>query len=186
MMEVKGSVLNTMKLYIPKTHTKSEYDKWLSTLSPEVRLIFKVGPSNGSWYPLNEYLTEPTQKYCDLFHDGDPKGARDLGRFSAEYSLNGLYAIFVKFSSVEFIFNKAAKILPMYYRPSAICVADYGEGFCRIHVTEFPEINDLIEQRIAGWIEMAIEMHGCKDIVIDITKSMTTGDTYTELSVTWT
>jgi len=174
-----------MKLYIPKTHTKNEYENWLNCLSPEVRVIFKVGPSASNWYPLKSFLIEPTRKYCDLFHGGYPKGAMELGRFSAEHSLNGMYTLFVKLSSVEFIVNRAAKIMPMYYKPSALEVAEFSDGFCRVHITEFPEINDLIEYRIAGWIEKALELHGCKDIQIDIPKSMTNGDPFTEIRLIW-
>ena len=43
----------------------------------------------------------------------------------------------------------------------------------------------MIEYRIAGWIEKALELSGCEDIKIRITKSMTKGDAISEYKVSW-
>ena len=46
-----------------------------------------------------------------------------------------------------------------------------------------PNPEKVIEYRIAGWIEKALEISGCKDISVEITKSMTQNDALTEFTV---
>jgi len=184
-MEVKGTVLQTMRLFIPKRHSRSEYELWLSKLSPEVRLIYKMGPTKTNWYPVNEYLVEPTRIYCSLFHGGDRRGAREAGRFSAEHSLRDAYNLFVNPHSVDFIISRVAKIMPMYYRPSAAEVVESTDGLVRVRITDPIRIDEIIEHRIAGWLERALELHNCNGVSVDIHLSATKGDPYTEFLLSW-
>jgi hypothetical protein len=43
----------------------------------------------------------------------------------------------------------------------------------------------VVEQRIAGWIQRALEIHGCRQPAVNITKSLTKGDPCTELDFSW-
>ncbi len=113
------------------------------------------------------------------------KGAWELGKQGAEYSLHGMYKIFVQLGSVSFIMNRAVKILPAFFKPSALEVVETSGNSCILHITEFPGINKVMEYRIAGWIEGALDIHGCKNINLDIPMSMGDGQRYTEYIITW-
>ena len=184
-MEVKGAVLMSLKAQIPKKHGRAEYERWLGKLDPEVARIFRINVSASGWYSLQEYLVRPTEIYCDMFYNGDEQGSWELGKMSAEYSLHGMYKLFMQLGSVSFILNRAMKILPTFYKPSALRVIEASGTSCIIRITEFPELNKLMEFRIAGWMEGALNIHGCRNVKIDIPASMPDGQNYTEFHITW-
>ena len=44
----------------------------------------------------------------------------------------------------------------------------------------------VIEYNIAGWMERALEITGCREVKVEITKSAAQQNTCTEYKVTWT
>ena len=54
-----------------------------------------------------------------------------------------------------------------------------------LHIKEFPELERLVELRICGWIERALEISGSKSVNVRITKSLTKQDAVTEIIVEW-
>lgn len=184
-MEVKGSVLQTIPMFLKKNFGRNGYERWLAALSPETANIYGVTLSSSQWYPLRETLEIPMKICCDMFYGGDFRGAHESGRFNADYSLKGAYAIFMKMGSVRFIMERAAKILPMYYRPSTLGVANITNNSCDLLVSSFPEMSKIIEHRIAGWVEAALEIHGCTEISIVVRESLTEGAELTRYMVSW-
>jgi hypothetical protein len=111
--------------------------------------------------------------------------AWEFGRYSADFGLKGPYRLLVKIGSPQFFLQKGAEFMSAYYRPSTIETTEYGDGFGVVRITKFPEMDKTTECRIGGWIQRALEINGCKDVKVDITKSLTTFDAYTEFKITW-
>jgi len=42
-----------------------------------------------------------------------------------------------------------------------------------------------VEKRILGWVEKALEICGCKNIKLDVVKSLIHGDPASEIEITW-
>jgi len=76
--------------------------------------------------------------------------------------------------------------LPTYYQPSDIKVVDTTNSGFTVQITKFPELTEIIEHRIGGWIERALEIQGCKTVSVKITKSISKNDNLCEYSVIWT
>jgi hypothetical protein len=64
-------------------------------------------------------------------------------------------------------------------------VAEKGEEYVVLHITQFEEPDELVENRIAGWMERAMEIHGVEQLTVNITQSLTKGDPVTEIQVRW-
>ncbi len=184
-MQVKGTAVASIPIFIREKFGEEGFKRWLDSISPEASKVYSSSILVSSWYPLKEILVEPSANICKLFYNGNLSGVWECGRFSAEYGLRGIYKIFVKFGSPGFLIKRASIILPTYYKPSAIEVIENTRDYAILHITQFPEINKLIEFRIAGWMEHALEISGCKDVEIKITKSLTEGDPYTEFQDSW-
>jgi hypothetical protein len=184
-MKVKGIAIITIPLFIKERLGKGGLNQWIDALTPEARKVYQASVLVSVWYPLKELLIEPLRKMCDLFYAGDLKGARESGRFSADYSLKGIYKIFVKLGSPEFMLRRAGNILPIYYTPSEMKVVESRKGQGIVHITQFPDMDQVLEIRIAGWMERAIEISGGKQPNIKITRSLTAGDPLSEFLVTW-
>jgi hypothetical protein len=66
----------------------------------------------GDWYPLDKAFIEPTQKICSMFNGGNERRAWDLGRFSADHALKGIFRIVMRFGSPHFILSRGIQIFP--------------------------------------------------------------------------
>ena len=54
-----------------------------------------------------------------------------------------------------------------------------------LQITEMVNSDEVIEYRIAGWIQKALEISGAKNVHIAFPKSITKGDMVTELEIFW-
>ena len=185
MMEVKGEALISIPIFIIKKFGTSSYEKWLQTLSPYAKKLYEVPIDKHKWYPLKKSLTEPTIEMCTMFFNKSHRGAWECGRYSAEYGLKGIYKILVKLSSPQILIKKAGPILLNYYRPSELEIAESGPKHVVVRITQFPEIDKVIEHRIGGWMERAIEICGSKNVSVQITMPKTDHKPYTEYYITW-
>ncbi|MBN2215524.1 MAG: hypothetical protein JW723_14920 [Bacteroidales bacterium] len=184
-MEIKGSAVKSIVEFIKKNHPDS-YQDWLNSLPEESKRIFTepVLPSN--WYPMNESAVIPTRHLAELFFNGDmEKGAWESGRYSAQSALTGIYKFFIMAVSPFFIISKASRILSTYYRPSEIEVIEKGDNWVLVDITKFEEPSEIIECRICGWIQRALEISGAKNVKIEVRRTMTRGDELTELYISW-
>lgn len=184
-MKVKGEALVSLPLFILTKYGKTQYEDWLNSLSEEAKQVFSRPIDKTKWYPMRKMLVEPTRALCEMFYKNDLKGAFDCGRYSAEYGLKGIYKILVKLSSPEILINRASKIIKNYYEPSDVEVIDLGMKKLIVRLTEFSEMEHCVEQRIAGWMQRAVEITGKKLVKVKITKSLVQNDPVTEFEITW-
>ena len=184
-MEVKGEALITIPLYILKKFGSKGYEKWFTALSPAASKIYDSPINKSDWFPLQTALVEPTLIMCDLLFNKSARGAWECGRFSADYGLKGIYKVLVKLSTPQILIKKAGPILVNYYRPGQIEVADVDSNHVVIRITEFAEMSRVIEYRISGWMERALEICGCNHVTVNLTKSLTDCNACSEFSISW-
>lgn len=183
-MEVKGVAVKSIRLFVEKKAPES-YNVWLNSLSEKSRYIMSGRIIDGAWYDMQDAVVEPTEKICQYIYNGSDKGAWESGKFSAEVGLKGIYSFFIKISSPEFMLNRASNILTTYWRPSEIMVEKIDAKKASLRMIKFGESNNLVELRIGGWIEKAMELCGCKNVNVTITKSLAKGDKVTEYRLIW-
>jgi len=182
-MKVKGSAVRSTSEFVKKYYTNG-YTDWFNSLDEKTKEIIQNN-SVSKWYPINEGLTHPTQKIIELFYNNDTKGAYETGKFSADIGLNGIYKFFIKMGSPNFIISKSASVFGTYYKDAIMTVISKTSTSVILDISNFSEYHILIEQRVIGWIEKALELSGCKNIKTNIVKSICTDDNSTELFITW-
>jgi hypothetical protein len=183
-MEIKGSAVKSIPDYIRKFHP-DKFAAWMESLPDKSKQIFAGGVLPSNWYSLQDAAIIPTEALGNLIFDDPVKGAWQCGRYSAETALTGIYKFFIKAASPFFIIDRAGKIFTTYYQPSAMEVVEKRDDYVVLHITRFDEPSSLIEGRIAGWIERAMEIHGVGYVTVTINKSLTKGDPVTEILVRW-
>lgn len=184
-MEAKGTTVATLGKFVRTRYGDEAHRTWLEGLSPAARAIHSGAVMPSLWYPMAAGLIEPTERICRLHFDEDIRGAWECGRFSAEDGLRGVYRIFIAVGTPAFIIKKASNLWPQLYRPSSIRIASEGPKSVTFHVTEFPEAHRVIDARICGWMERALEISGCKGGNIQVPRSLARGDSLTEFIVGW-
>jgi hypothetical protein len=183
-MEIKGSAVKSIGEYVEKRHAH-KLNEWIESLPEESKKIFTNPIDSTNWYPIDSAAIIPTQKIGTLIFDSTEEGAWELGRYSAETALHGIYKVFVRVLSPAHLIQRASRIFTTFYRPSEIEVIEPSGRSVTLHITEFGAPHVIIEKRIGGWIEKALEITRCKDIKIDIPKSMAKGDPVTEYRISW-
>ena len=183
-MKVKGTAVKTIPEFIKSEHPE-KYKEWMEKLSPTSRELFLNGALASEWYPIEDAIIQPTKIMSELCYEHPTKGAFECGRYSAEVSLKGIYKFYVKMSSPRHIIDRASRVLQAYYDPSELKVVSKSSDHVTVHIVKWPTPNEVVDQRLAGWMEKALEISGCKDVKVNIAKSLAKGDKYTEFAITW-
>jgi hypothetical protein len=184
-MEVKGSAVVVLPKFIEKNFGTKNCNIWLESLSEEARRVYESNVLITSWFPLREVFVEPTVKMCDLFYKKNLRGAWEVGRFSAEYSLKEFYKAFIRVSTPRALANRASQIFYTYYRPSSMKMDYISNNELVLKINEFSEMEVVVENRILGWIERTLEICGYKNIDFNIVKSLCRGDPVSEIAISW-
>ena len=184
-MEVKGTAIAANPRFIREKFGEAGFQRWLNALHPGAREIYGKPIMVSAFFPIKEALVEPTEKICELFYGGDLKGAWEAGRFSAYIALENISKAFIKLGSIRFIIQRASRIMPSYYIPSEMQIVEDELNHALLRITQFPEMHRVIEYRIGGWIQRALEMGGGRDLKVEITKSLALNDHYTEFIISW-
>jgi len=182
-MLVKGAVIKPIVEFVKQTYP-DRYDSWLAQVSAECRDVLEEGIVT-SWYPIQLAMIEPTEVLCSLVPDRGEEVAWDIGRFSADFALRGIYRIFVRLGSPAFIIKRGSRVFATYYTNAVLRIPDSGPNHCIIHILEFPEPHRLVDRRIGGWMERSVEISGAKGVTSAIISSLADGDPRTEFRFTW-
>ena len=184
-MKVKGTIVTSVQGFIQENFP-NRYKEWLDGLSEASREIYNASIMATDWYDYQDALIEPSQSAAQLFYHGDTKKLSwEIGRFSAEVGLKGVYKVFILIATPQFIMKRAGKILASFYQPSVMKVGTERPKGVDLHITEFPEPTVVAENRIGGWIEKALEICGVKNITIEMTQSLVAGEDKTVYVVNW-
>jgi hypothetical protein len=184
-MQVKGTAIAVLPKFIEEKHGPDGLKKWKNGLSAEAQKVFNDGVMLTEWYPIKEIYLEPTALLCEMFYNSETRTALEIGRYSADYALRGVYKAFVKLSSVKNFIKRANVVMTTYYKPSAMEIFSVESNRLVLHITVFPVPSEHAELRITGWILRGLEIHGCKEVGWAIPKSLTKNDHRTELVFTW-
>jgi hypothetical protein len=138
-----------------------------------------------NWYPIRQAMVEPMRVICDLFYDKDLRGAWDSGRFAAEDAFHGVYKVLALVHSPQFLIEKASSVFSGYYQPSQFILKQINVTCAVLYILQFEEPSELVENRIAGWIERAMQLIGCQGIDVGISESLAKGGNYTEIVCRW-
>jgi len=184
-MKVKGIAIAIMPGFVREKFGPDGHRRWLESLTPEARKIFTANILISKWYPAPEAYAQPTEAMCRLFYGGEVRGAWELGRYSADYALKGVYKAFVKSPVVTVTVGHASLILPNYFQPATIEIKSLEQQRAVLRLTRFESSTHYIEYRIGGWIERAVEIDGGREVKVDITRSLAHQDPYTEFVLAW-
>ncbi|MCK4762557.1 MAG: hypothetical protein KAW12_10205 [Candidatus Aminicenantes bacterium] len=185
-MEVRGKAIKTIPIGIKNKFGEESLQQWLEKITPQAREVYSSKINDKAWYPLKEILVEPMANIAHLFYKWDlEKAGWEFGEFSANSGIKGAYRLVFKTLPPAYFISKAVKILPSYYRPSAIQVLENKKGSAVFRITEFPEIDKTTEFRVAGWMLMALKINGQITPKVEITKLLSNKDPYTEYHLSW-
>ncbi len=183
-MEVKGTAVKPIPKFV-KERFPEQYNAWLKRLPEESRKIMGGFIRLTKWYPLKQALTIPTRLIGEMFYDEVEQGAFELGVYSSQMALKGVYKVLASVSSPTFIVGRATGLMESYYRPAIMSVTEKSDKHAVLTIIDFQEPDVVIDYRIYGWIKNTMEASRFYLPEVSIRKSMGKGDMVTEYLVTW-
>lgn len=167
-MEIKGSAVKATPDFV-RDMFGSRYSEWVKSLPEKSKAIIEQPIYATAWYSLTDSVIIPTQKVADLFYAGNSaKAASEIGRYSADIALKGVYKIFVRVSSPHFVLSRASSIFATYYQPSDIKVIESADKKAVLQFSKFHPNDRIIMNRIAGWIEKTLEITLKSPLKVDV------------------
>ena len=184
-MEIKGSAVKATPDFV-KDKFASRYSEWINALPEKSKSIINQPIYATTWYSLSDSVIVPTQKVADLFFEGNSvKAANEIGRYSADVALKGVYKIFVRVSSPHFVLSRASSIFATYYQPADIKVIESTEKKAVLQLAKFHPNDKLIMNRIAGWIEKTLEITLKSALKVDVENHIEGPNLTTKITVMW-
>jgi len=185
MMQTKGVGLISTREFV-KSKFPKEYDAWVDSLPESSKVLYKDVISASKWYPFKEGFIVPMQHVADyFFHKNLHEAANQLGCFSAEYALKGIYKVFLLVASPSYLLKSASRIFSAYYNPSEITVLENKPNYIILKITNFQDITVSFEYRLGAWCQRAIELTNQKEVKYQILKSKAKGEKHTEIKIEW-
>ena len=96
-----------------------------------------------------------------------------------------IYRAFLELGPPHILVQRAGLIFGTHYRPGRGVTVERTQKSATTRYEDFPEETGLVEQRIAGWIERGLEIAGARNPKVIITKSVSRGDPYIEMTASW-
>ncbi|MBN2755986.1 MAG: hypothetical protein JXR51_02340 [Bacteroidales bacterium] len=183
-MEVKGTAIKTIPEFV-KEKFPEEYSRWFNALPDGSKTIFNEKISSSKWYPIKEALILPTRLIGEMFYEDIEKGAFELGIFSSESAIKGIYRMLVQISSPSFVVNRTSGIMSSYYRPCIMDVTKSSKKMAVLSIIDFPESDVVVDYRVLGWIKTTFEFSKFNSPKVTLLKSMGKGDFSTDYLVEW-
>lgn len=183
-MEIKGTAVKPTIDFV-KDRFGDRYSDWIKNLPAESAKILSFPISSSAWYPINESTIIPTKIMAQLFYNDPIAAAREVGRYSAEKSLTGIYKVFIRVATPKFLISRTANIFSSYYKPSRVDYQVVNENEAILKIYEFGKVEELMIHRIAGWIQKAFELTNRKNVRADVVCDANNGEFVYKIIASW-
>jgi len=128
-------------------------------VSARLQDVLEHGVLETQWYPYDD-LIELMTTADRVLGEGDDSMAYEMGRFGCETNLTGIYRIFFRFGSINFILKRAAKAFRAQYDAGEMQVIHSEPGAATLRLIDFPKPHRAHCLAIRGWMVRAGELTG--------------------------
>lgn len=159
-MQVTGHIIRSRYTYVRKRGEES-FQRVLAELQPATAALMKDGPLETKWYPFDLYLDLSTT-IDRVLGRGDLHLVYEMGAFSCETNLTGIYRAFFRFGNIDFLLKRAAKAWRSQYDFGTFSASRDPERKERltIELADVPQPTRVLFLAIEGWVVKAAELNG--------------------------
>ncbi len=183
MVEIKGSVVLESITGIQRRGEQS-YAEVVARLDDETKQMIQSTISGSSWYPLHLFLRFLAAE-LEVSANGNEQVLVTRSEKTIERQLRGVYKVFVKAGSPEFLMKRIAAVHATYFNGVDIDFKLLGPGNAVIRYTGFEPQHRLIGFTMVGFFRKALELSGATDRNVRFTTPVDAGKGYAELAVSW-
>ncbi len=183
MVYIKGATILGSMERIREHHGEEGVNKIIDQLREEDKCILKSTILASQWYPLTAFA-----HFLELdvksYYGGDPKGLISSTEEVVERQLRGIYRMFVRIGSPEFVIKGISAVHKSYFKgvelQSVITTGKYVGKYIGYELA-----HSIIEYTLLGFYKKAMTLSGAKNVNAEITVPISQGKGYIEITVTW-
>lgn len=183
MANIKGTAVDASLRYVRERFGEATLDRVLAALPETDRAALGQGVLASSWYPMDAFLHFMQEAERQLGPQ-EPDLLRRMGRASSDYALKGIYKIFFKVGSPEFIIARAAPVFSSYYDTGQIKVVESVSGHAEMELVGFAGAREFCE-RVHGWMERTLELSGARNVRLAHTACVHRGEAACRFEAIW-
>jgi len=166
-IKVKGTGVISTKTYVEKMHN-SKFKTWLNSLPSNSNKIFSESINATNWYSVEDAYLSPLKAISQKFFDGnDKEAALEVGKFSADYGLKGVYKVFLMIATPQALMRASKRIISVYFSNVEVKIYDVKKKSLVLSCTKVTRRNKLFNYRTIGWCSRALELANCKNVVYE-------------------
>ncbi len=184
MAKVKGTALMPRVKYLEEKANPAQKERVIALLSPGFQQDLRQGILLGQWYPF-EYYIELNRALDKVLGIGDLSLIPKLGYYSADQGLKGVYKLFYKVGSPEFIIQRGAKVWNQYFVNGQLSVQVIAPKDVRVLLTDVESPTEEHCLSVLGWVHRTLELSGGKNVRAEMSKCRRKGAPYCEITARW-
>jgi hypothetical protein len=150
----KGTRYETIRK-VMHAQGKSAEQAFLAKLTPEEHEKYLYG------LPVSWYLVE------EILFPNDPQGLRKVGRLNARESLTGIYKLFLRIPSIDFVIGRIAKLWRSYQDTGEAVTRNYTGKSIEFVLKGYPDLRMDFREYLCGYIIGFLELAGAHNPKID-------------------
>lgn len=139
----------------------------LEQLSAEERRLYEDVTAS-QWVPI-EFATRLFELAAPIVHPGKPLPLRLMGRDLARDNMNGVYRVFLRVLSPQFILEQTARLWRTYHRHGSSHVEQIGPREVDVVACGYAKLPERFRECMCGWIAETLELSGAKQVFVSKT-----------------
>ncbi len=160
MASIKGTSLIYLRKAV-KDKGDDFHESFVASLSEQEKTAFKSALAF-SWVPL-EVVASIYEKGIARLYAGDRiQALRQFGRDAGRDDMKGIYRVAMRFSSVEFLMEQAAKVWGTYFDGGKVSTERRGKGDFVIQLDGLSGFPEVMRHTVEGGMESIIATAGAK------------------------
>ncbi len=161
---IRGTDVSNLRTYLREKKGPQVERDLLSRLPGALRTVY-LETSPVTWNPV-EAQAELYEAAASLLFPDVAEPVVELHRMLARLSYSGIYRLFIRIPSVEYIAKRAATVWRKYYDTGNADTENSDEKSLDFVVTQFPTLPNALRQATTGHLYTLAEMTGAKHLDI--------------------
>ncbi len=163
MTQVKGTALQSSLRYVRERFGAAALEGVVRALPSEQRSLLAGTILASSWYPLAGLLVYMKEAERQLGAQ-EPELVFQMGKASCDHGVTGVYKVFFKVGSPEFVVSRASRVFSSYYDSGELRVIESRDGFAAVEIVGIEPAAPQLCARFYGWMHRTLELAGARNL----------------------
>lgn len=164
MPRIKGTDVASLRTFVREKGPQAE-QRFLAGVSERLRRLY-LDTTPVTWNPV-EAQAELYELCAAFLFPGQPAPVVELHRVLARMSYSGIYKVFFRIPTVEFLAERAASVWSKYYDTGEATIENATRTSLDFVVRQFPALPRALREATTGHLLTMLEMTGARDPKVD-------------------